>query len=152
MIEPSGGVDRALLAFLVDAYTEEEDPGHRQERVLLRLHKDLAPIKVAVLPLSRNEKLVPTAREVYDLVRPHFVTQYDDAQSIGRRYRRQDEIGTLFCVTVDFETVEQDRAVTIRERDTMEQIRVPIDNLVPVLREKLDRGSKIEAYKEESCD
>ena len=140
VIEPSGGVDRALLAFLVDAYIEEPDPGQREVRTVMRLHKDLAPIKVAVLPLSRNEKLVPTAREVHALLRPHFVTQYDDAQSIGRRYRRQDEIGTLYCVTVDFQTVEEDRAVTIRDRDTMQQIRVPIDNLVAVLKEKLGRG------------
>jgi len=139
-------VDRSVLAFLVDAYVEEPDPGHRQARTLLRLHRDLAPIKVAILPLSRNEKLVPTAREVYDLSRQAlsqsgFVTQYDDAQSIGRRYRRQDEVGTLYCVTVDFQTVEEDSdgvgTVTIRERDSMEQIRVPIDNLVATLKEKL---------------
>ena len=145
VIEPSGGVDRTVLAFLVDAYVEEPDPGHRQARTLLRLHRDLAPTKVAILPLSRNEKLVPTAREVYDLSRQAlsqsgFVTQYDDAQSIGRRYRRQDEVGTLYCVTVDFQTVEEDRAVTIRERDSMEQIRVPIDNLVATLKEKLEQG------------
>jgi len=134
VIEPSAGVDRAFLAFLVDAYTEEEVRGER--RVLLRLHPAIAPIKVAVLPLSRNEKLVPPAREVWSLLRPHFVTQYDDAQSIGRRYRRQDEIGTPFCVTIDFETLE-DRAVTIRERDSMEQVRVPIAELVGRLRERL---------------
>jgi glycyl-tRNA synthetase len=140
VIEPSGGVDRALLAFLADAYVEEPDPGQREMRTVLRLSKELAPIKVAVLPLSRNEKLVPTAREVYTLLRPNFMTQYDDAQSIGRRYRRQDEIGTLYCVTVDFQTVEQDQAVTIRDRDSMQQIRVPISNLVATLKEKLDKG------------
>jgi glycyl-tRNA synthetase len=140
VIEPSGGVDRSVLAFLVDAYDEEPDPGHREVRTLLRLHRDLAPMKVAVLPLSRNPKLVPTAREVYALVRPHFATQYDDAQAIGRRYRRQDEAGTPFCVTIDFQTVEEDQAVTIRERDSMEQIRVPIADLVDTLHQKLDEG------------
>ena len=90
-----------------------------------------------MLPLSRNEQLVPPARKVWDLLRPHFMTQYDDAQSIGRRYRRQDEIGTPYGVTIDFDTLN-DEAVTIRERDTMEQVRVPIANLVTALREKLD--------------
>ena len=140
VIEPSGGIDRAALAFLVDAYDEEADPGHREVRTILRLHRDLAPVKVAVLPLSRNEKLVPTAREVHAMLRPHLMAQYDDAQSIGRRYRRQDEVGTPYCVTVDFQTVEEDRAVTIRERDSMEQIRVPIDSLLAALRQKLEQG------------
>jgi glycyl-tRNA synthetase len=90
-----------------------------------------------VLPLSRNEKLTPTARDVYSRVRSHWMTQYDDAQSIGRRYRRQDEIGTPLCVTVDFQTVEEDQAVTIRERDSMAQVRVPIEGLVDALRERL---------------
>ncbi len=90
-----------------------------------------------MLPLSRNEKLVPPARQVWDLLRPRFMTQYDDAQSIGRRYRRQDEVGTPYCVTIDFETLE-DEAVTIRERDSMEQVRVPIAGLVGALREKLE--------------
>lgn len=135
VIEPSAGVDRPLLAFIVDAYDEEEVRG--ETRVVLRLHPRLAPVKVAVLPLSRNEKLVPTARRVWDMLRPHWMTMYDDAQSIGRRYRRQDEIGTPYCVTVDFETVEKDDAVTIRERDSMEQVRVPISSLVDALRERL---------------
>ena len=135
VIEPSAGVDRLFMAFLVDAYDEEEV--RNETRVILRLHKDLAPIKVAVLPLSRNEKLVPPAREVWALVRKHWMSQYDDAQSIGRRYRRQDEVGTPLCVTVDFDTLE-DEAVTIRERDSMEQVRVPIAGLVGALREKLD--------------
>ena len=140
VIEPSGGVDRALLAFLVDAYDEEPDPGTREVRTVLRLHPTLAPIKVAVLPLSRNEKLVPTARQVYQALRQvgRWNVDYDDAQSIGRRYRRHDEIGTPYCVTVDFQTVEEDQAVTIRERDTMQQVRVPIDGLVEVLRERLE--------------
>ncbi|UCH87430.1 MAG: glycine--tRNA ligase, partial [Dehalococcoidia bacterium] len=130
VIEPSAGVDRLFMAFLVDAYDEEEV--RNETRVILRLHKDLAPVKVAVLPLSRNEKLVPTAREVWALVRKHWMSQYDDAQSIGRRYRRQDEVGTPLCVTVDFDTLE-DKAVTIRERDSMEQVRVPIAGLVEAL-------------------
>jgi glycyl-tRNA synthetase len=94
-------------------------------------------VKVAILPLSRNEKLTPTARAVHEAVRKHWTTQYDDAQSIGRRYRRQDEIGTPLCVTVDFQTVEEDQAVTIRERDSMSQVRVPIAGVVDALRERL---------------
>jgi glycyl-tRNA synthetase len=136
VIEPSLGVDRCMLAFLVDSYAEERDD-KGEKRVVLRLHPALAPIKVAILPLSRNEKLTPTAREVYARVRKHWMAQYDDAQSIGRRYRRQDEIGTPLCVTVDFQTVEQDQAVTIRERDSMTQIRVPIDGLIEALRDRL---------------
>ena len=92
---------------------------------------------MAILPLSRNEKLTPTVRKVWEILRPRFMTQFDDAQSIGRRYRRQDEIGTPYCVTVDFDTLEDD-AVTIRDRDEMEQVRVPIANLVTALSEKLD--------------
>ena len=134
VIEPAMGIDRYFLTVLIDAYAEEEVRG--EKRTLLRLHKRLAPIKAAVLPLSRNEQLVPPARRVWDLLRPHFMTQYDDAQSIGRRYRRQDEIGTPLCVTVDFDTLE-DEAVTIRERDSMGQVRVPISGLVEALREKL---------------
>ena len=135
VIEPAAGVDRAALAFMVDAYDEEEANG--ETRVVLHFHPDLAPVKVAVLPLSRNEKLTPTAREVHALVRKHFASQYDDAQSIGRRYRRQDEIGTPLCVTVDFQTVEEDQAVTIRNRDSMEQVRVPIAGLEDHLRHQL---------------
>ncbi|MFC1994396.1 glycine--tRNA ligase [Chloroflexota bacterium] len=134
VIEPSAGVDRAVLAFLADAYYEEQDK--EGLRVVLRLHPSLAPVKVAVLPLSRNEKLQPLAREVYDDLRPCFITQYDDAQSIGRRYRRQDEIGTPFCVTVDFQSLE-DRQVTIRERDSMRQIRLPLEDLRSALEAKL---------------
>ncbi len=143
VIEPSAGADRATLAFLLDAYHEEEVPaggGKTETRVVLKFHSTLAPVKVAVLPLSRNEKLTPTAQEVYATLRTRLrdqLVQYDDSQSIGRRYRRQDEIGTPFCVTVDFETVENDHAVTIRERDSMAQERVAIADLVPALREKL---------------
>ncbi len=139
VIEPAAGVDRAVLAFLIDAYRTEEAPtakGSTEKRTFLALHKDLAPIKVAVLPLSRNEQLVPTAREVFDAVKPHWMCDYDDAGSIGRRYRRQDEVGTPFCVTVDFDTLE-DRAVTVRDRDSMTQERLPVVNLVDYLRERL---------------
>ena len=145
VIEPSAGVDRAVMTFLADAYTEEETlsaKGKPETRVLLKLHPALAPVKVAVLPLSRNERLVPTAHRVHDLIRESGVvdglTQYDDAQSIGRRYRRQDEIGTPLCVTVDFDTLD-DQAVTIRDRDTMQQVRVPIDTLVDELRSRQPR-------------
>ena len=109
VIEPAVGVDRALLTFLLDAYRVEEVPtakGDTDKRTVLGLHRDLAPIKVAVLPLSRNEKLVPEARRVHDLVKPEWITQYDDAGAIGRRYRRQDEVGTPFCVTVDFDSLD----------------------------------------------
>ncbi len=134
VIEPAMGVDRCFLTLLIDAYAEEEV--RDEKRVVLRLKSELAPVKVAILPLSRNEKLTPTARRIWDLLRPQFMTQFDDAQSIGRRYRRQDEIGTPYCVTVDFETLD-DEAVTIRDRDEMTQVRVPVANLVAVLREKL---------------
>ena len=134
VIEPSSGVDRSLLAFIIDAYDEEEVRG--EVRVVLHFHPDIAPIKVAVLPLSRNERLVPLAREIYSELRGYFMTQYDDAQGIGRRYRRQDEIGTPLCVTVDFDSLE-DKMVTIRERDSMDQIRLPIDGLVQTLQAKL---------------
>jgi glycyl-tRNA synthetase len=139
VVEPAVGVDRALLVFLLDAYRVEEAPtakGDTDKRTVLGLHRALAPIKVAVLPLSRNEKLVPEARRVHDLVKPEWITQYDDAGAIGRRYRRQDEVGTPFCVTVDFDSLE-DRQVTVRERDTMQQDRIAIDNLVGYLRERL---------------
>ncbi|MCI0850057.1 MAG: glycine--tRNA ligase, partial [Chloroflexi bacterium] len=134
VVEPAVGVDRCVLVFLLDAYREEEVRG--EKRTLLRLHPFLAPIKVAVLPLSRKESLAPTARKVWDILRPRFMTQFDDAQSIGRRYRRQDEIGTPLCVTIDFDTLD-DEAVTIRERDSMEQVRVPIANLMDAVQERL---------------
>jgi len=138
VIEPSAGVDRSVLAFLIDAYDEELAEG--ETRVVLHFHPELAPIKVAILPLSRNEKLVPLAREVYTELRRHFMTQYDDAQSIGRRYRRQDEIGTPLCVTIDFQSLE-DNQVTIRERDSMAQIRLPVEELVKILHSKLSGES-----------
>jgi len=140
VIEPAAGVERSTLAFLVDAYRQEEArtaSGKVEKRTVLKLHHALAPVKVAVLPLSRNDALVPTAREVADLLRPRWPVQYDDAGSIGKRYRRQDEVGTPFCVTIDFDTVEQDRAVTVRDRDAMTQERLPIDRLPDYLGEHL---------------
>ena len=134
IIEPSAGVDRSALALLCDAYDEE--PDKEEIRVLLHLHPTLAPIKVAVLPLSRREKLVAVAKKIYADLRQQWMVQYDDAQSIGRRYRRQDEIGTPLCVTIDFQSLE-DEQVTIRERDTMNQIRVPIGDLRTTLTAKL---------------
>ena len=134
IIEPSAGVDRSALAFLCDAYDEELEEG--ETRVLLHLHPTLAPIKVSVLPLSRREKLVQVAKQVYTDLCQCWMVQYDDAQSIGRRYRRQDEIGTPFCITVDFQSLEDEQA-TIRERDTMNQIRVPISEIKNTLQAKL---------------
>jgi glycyl-tRNA synthetase len=139
VIEPAAGVDRALLAFMIDAFREEEAPtakGGTEKRTYLALHRDLAPTKVAVLPLSRNDQLAPDARLVFDLVKASWMCDYDDAGSIGRRYRRQDEVGTPFCVTVDFNTLE-DRQVTVRERDSMGQNRIPIENLHAYLAERL---------------
>ncbi len=134
VIEPSAGVDRSALAFLCDAYAEERDKD--EIRVLLHLHPALAPIKVAVLPLSRKENLASVAKEIYSELRQCWMMQYDDAQSIGRRYRRQDEIGTPLCVTIDFQSLEDEQA-TIRERDSMNQIRVPIKELKTTLQAKL---------------
>ncbi len=134
VVEPAAGVGRSMMAFLLAAYDEDEVGG--EKRTLLRLHPRLAPYKVGVLPLSKNERLVPTARHVASLLRKHFMTDYDETQSIGRRYRRQDEAGTPYCVTVDFESLD-DLAVTIRDRDTLAQDRVAIDKLVDELRARL---------------
>jgi glycyl-tRNA synthetase len=123
VIEPAVGPDRIMLAFLVDAYTEEEVKG--EERTVLKLHPRIAPTKAAVFPLSKKEPVSTIARELYDDLKGDYRIFYDDSGSIGRRYRRQDEAGTPFCVTVDFDTVE-DKKVTIRDRDTLEQERVPI--------------------------
>jgi len=139
VIEPALGADRAMLAFLLAAYDEDEAPddkGKLEKRTVLRFDPRLAPLKAAVLPLSRNERLSPVAEEVAASLRPHFMIDVDSAGSIGRRYRRQDEIGTPFCVTVDFDTLD-DRAVTVRDRDTMKQDRVPINDLIAHLRERL---------------
>ncbi len=133
IIEPSGGVDRAALTFMIDAYQEQEAPkatGGSEKRVFLKLHPKLAPIKAAILPLSRNPELTPLAKEVYfELLQlGRWAIEYDDSQSIGRRYRRFDEIGTPLCITVDFESMN-DQSVTIRYRDTMNQERVAIAEL-----------------------
>jgi glycyl-tRNA synthetase len=134
IIEPSAGVERSVLAFLCDAYDEEIAEG--ELRVLLRLNPTLAPIKAAILPLSKKENLAKFAREIYADLRQCWMVQYDDTQSIGRRYRRQDEIGTPFCVTIDFQSLE-DKQVTIRERDSMNQIRIPVAELKNTLTAKL---------------
>jgi glycyl-tRNA synthetase len=131
VIEPAAGLTRALLAFLLDAYAEDEAPsaqGKLERRTVLRLDKRLAPVKVAVLPLSRNPDLSPKARSLADVLRRSWNVEFDDAQAIGRRYRRQDEIGTPYCVTVDFDTLD-DNAVTVRDRDSMQQERIGIDQL-----------------------
>jgi glycyl-tRNA synthetase len=135
IIETSAGPDRVTLAFLCDAYTEDEVNG--EKRVVLRLDKCLAPVKAAVMPLSKKEDLVALAHEVHDGIRPIGLTQYDDTGgNIGKRYRRQDEIGTPYCITVDFESLE-DRQVTVRERDSMAQRRVPIAELKGLLAAEL---------------
>ncbi len=134
VVEPSLGADRVLLAFLCDAYDEEKDE-KGDTRVVLRLHPALAPFKCAVLPLSK--KLAEQAGEVYDMLARHFMVDYDDSGSIGKRYRREDEIGTPFCITYDFDSVE-DGCVTVRDRDTMEQQRVKIEDLVSFISAKLE--------------
>ena len=139
VIEPALGADRAMLAFLLAAYDEDEAPdskGKMEKRTVLRLDPRLAPIKAAVLPLSKHENLVPLADEVASLLRPHLMIDTDTAGAIGRRYRRQDEVGTPFCVTVDFDSLD-DRAVTVRDRDTMNQERIAISDLLDHLREHL---------------
>jgi glycyl-tRNA synthetase len=146
VIEPAAGVDRMLLAFLVEAYREEEVRG--EKRVVLGLHPELAPVSVAVLPLlKKRDDIVRTAQAIRDELAMHWTAFYDDTAAIGRLYRRQDEVGTPYCVTVDVQTVGDtdkgevgDRKVTVRDRDSMEQIRVPIAELAPVLRELLGGG------------
>ena len=139
VIEPAAGLTRAVLAFLLDAYDEDEAPNSKggvDKRTVLRLDPRLAPVKVAVLPLSRNENLSPKAKELAATLRRRWSIEFDDAGAIGRRYRRQDEIGTPFCVTFDFDSLD-DNAVTVRERDSMEQERIAIDALVPWLAQRL---------------
>ena len=144
VIEPSLGVERMLLAFLCNAYDEDvvdqDKNGKDDVRTVLRLHPALAPYKCAVLPLSK--KLGGKSQEIQAGLSKYFMVDYDDAGSIGKRYRRQDEVGTPYCITVDFDTVGDeehpaDNAVTIRDRDTMDQVRVPIDQLKSWLDEKL---------------
>jgi glycyl-tRNA synthetase len=137
VIEPSAGADRSALAFLVDAYHEEEVRG--EKRVVLRFHPELAPVKIAVLPLlKKNDRIVETAKKLCAELKQRWFSVYDDTASIGRLYRRQDEVGTPFCVTVDVQTVGDDKTpadekVTVRDRDTMQQIRVPISKLQNVM-------------------
>ncbi len=134
VIEPAAGATRTMMAFLLAAYAEEEVRG--ETRVVLRLHHRLAPYKVAVLPLSKKDTLTPLAREVLKLIQPQWMADYDETQAIGKRYRRQDELGTPYCITVDFDSLD-DRAVTVRERDSMAQERIAIDDLVSYLRDRL---------------
>ena len=139
VIEPAAGLTRAVLAFLLEAYDEDEAPntkGGVDKRTVMRFDARLAPVKVAVLPLSRNTDLSPKARDLAATLRKRWIVEFDDAQAIGRRYRRQDEIGTPFCVTVDFDTL-QDNAVTVRDRDTMTQERVSVDQVERYLLDRL---------------
>lgn len=139
VIEPSAGADRATLAFLTDAYEEQElpnDKGKKDTRVVLHLHKALVPIKMAVLPLSKKPELTGYSDKVYALCRQLGFTEYDERGSIGKRYRRQDEVGTLYCITIDFDTLE-DHCVTVRDRDTMQQERIAVDSLEKYLKERL---------------
>ncbi|SDE61222.1 glycine--tRNA ligase [Auraticoccus monumenti] len=139
VIEPAAGLSRSLMTFLVDAYTEDEAPntkGGVDKRTVLKLDPRLAPVKAAVLPLSRNEALSPKARDLAAQLRKHWNVDFDDSQAIGRRYRRQDEIGTPFCLTVDFDTLEDD-AVTVRERDAMTQERVALSQVEGYLATRL---------------
>jgi len=144
VIEPTLGVERLLLALLVDSYQgvkggrTETTKATKEEEIVLNLNKKIAPIQVAVLPLVKNkDNLVKKAKEVYQLLKPHFMVQYDEVGSIGRRYRRQDEIGTPYTITIDFETLEKDD-VTLRDRDTMKQERVKVGDLTDVLKRKLN--------------
>ncbi|MFA6392335.1 MAG: glycine--tRNA ligase [Patescibacteria group bacterium] len=143
VIEPSIGVERAALAFLLDAYTEVEGgrttttESNKEKEMVLKLHKDLAPYKVAILPLSKKENLTKMSLDIFDELKVKHMVVYDQVASIGRRYRRQDEIGTPYCVTVDFESLE-DKAVTVRDRDTMEQERVPVSELLAYINKKLE--------------
>ena len=139
VIEPAAGLTRSLMAFLVDAYAEDEAPNSKggvDKRTVLRLDYRLAPVKAAVLPLSRNDELNPIAKELAATLRKTWNVDYDDSGAIGRRYRRQDEIGTPFCITVDFDSLE-DKAATIRERDSMAQERIPLANVASYLFERL---------------
>ena len=144
VIEPTMGIERTILALLCDAYTEikggrtKTTKSTKEVEVLLKLDKKIAPIKVAVLPLVRNRpEIVKKAWEIYQMIKPYFTCQYDEVGSIGRRYRRQDEIGTIFCLTCDFQTLE-DNTITLRDRDTMAQERVKVAEIIKILKEKLE--------------
>jgi glycyl-tRNA synthetase len=139
VVEPAAGVDRAMLTFMLDAYTEDEAPnakGVMEKRTVMRLDHRLAPVKAAVLPLSRNADLSPKARGLAATLRQHWNVDFDDAGAIGRRYRRQDEIGTPYCITVDFDTLD-DNAVTVRDRDSMAQERISLDQVEGYLAQRL---------------
>jgi glycyl-tRNA synthetase len=136
-IEPSLGVDRLILALICSAYAEDEIGG--EKRNFLKFHPKIAPVKVSVLPLVKNkEPLVKAARELFDKLRMRWNVQWDATGAIGRRYRRADEIGTPFCITVDFDTIETDGAVTVRDRDTTEQVRIKLEDVVPYLTKQID--------------
>lgn len=140
VVEPSAGADRATLAFLCEAYDEDECPdenGKMSKRVVLRFHPRLAPVKAAVFPLVKKDGMPEVASEIYGELKKHFVTFYDEKGAVGRRYRRQDEIGTPYCITVDSQTLE-DGTVTIRDRDTLEQWRVHKDELVAEITKKIN--------------
>ncbi|MGB9609286.1 MAG: glycine--tRNA ligase, partial [Minisyncoccia bacterium] len=144
IIETSAGADRSALVFLIDAYEEivggrtQTTEATKEVEVVLKFHPFIAPVKVAIFPLLKNkENLTTLAKEIYKKLKLHFIVQYDEVDSIGRRYRRQDEIGTPFCVTVDFQSLE-DQTVTVRDRDTLAQERVKIDNLINYLKEKIE--------------
>jgi glycyl-tRNA synthetase len=139
VIEPSAGADRATLAFLCEAYTEDEAPdenGKLQKRVVMKLHPRIAPLKAAVFPLVKKDGMPEVAREIYRALKPHFPVFYDEKGAVGRRYRRQDEAGTPYCITVDGQTLT-DQTVTIRDRDTLEQWRVKVDDCVDEIRGRL---------------
>jgi glycyl-tRNA synthetase len=139
VIEPAAGLTRAVLAFLLDAYDEDSAPNSKggvDTRTVLRLDPRLAPVKVAVLPLSRNADLSPKAKDLAAELRKRWNVEFDDSGAIGRRYRRQDEIGTPFCITVDFETLD-DQSVTVRERDSMQQERIGLDSIIGWLSTRL---------------
>lgn len=139
MIEPSAGVDRNFLAFLSEAYTEEKVKD--DTRTVLRFHSELAPIKTAVLPLlKKRDDIVGLCDKITKELRQDRPTVYDDTASIGRLYRRQDEVGTPFCITVDVDTIEKDQKATVRDRDSMKQVRVSVDSLRGFMRDLFDRG------------
>ena len=137
VIEPSLGVDRLALALICSAYAEDEVGG--EKRNFLKFHPSIAPVKAVVLPLLKNkEVLVSKARELFDKLQLRYNVMWDASGAIGRRYRRADEIGVPFCITIDFETVEDDAGVTIRDRDSTEQIRLPVDEVIPYLSKRID--------------
>jgi glycyl-tRNA synthetase len=139
VIEPSAGADRATLAFLCEAYCEDEAPdesGKPTKRVVLMFHPRLAPIKAAVFPLVKKDDMPEVAREIYATLKPHMAVFYDEKSAVGRRYRRQDEIGTPFCITVDGQTL-QDGTVTVRDRDTLRQWRIHKDECLTELQSRL---------------